>query len=332
MAANTANASLDDAINRTGDGFVGRLLGRHVFWVTVAAILACLIMSVATDTFATERNLFNVTRNFAFVGIVALGMTAVIITGGIDLSVGSVMGVCGILIGVVMSAGYSFTVGAAAALGGAAAVGLINGWLIAYAGMPPFVVTLGMLSIARSLAMVFSNNKMIYDFGPDTDLLLALGGGTTFGVANPVVVLVVLALAFGFVLRWTRWGTWIYAIGGNEQAANLTGVPVRALKLSVYVLCSLTAGVAAILMVGWLGAVTTGLGQTDELRVIAASVIGGANLMGGAGTALGAVVGAALIEVIRNSLLLLGVDAFWQGTFVGGFIILAVAFERFRRR
>lgn len=327
----TVNATLEAAPDRNGDGLVARLLGRHVFWVTVAAVLACLFMSVATDTFATERNLFNVTRNFAFVGIVALGMTAVIITGGIDLSVGSTMGVCGILVALAMSSGQPLPVGIAAALGGAVVVGLINGWLIAYAGMPSFVVTLGMLSIARSLAMVFSNNKMIYDFGPDGDLLLALGGGTLLGVASPVWFLGVLALAFGFALRWTRWGTWIYAIGGNEQAATLTGVPVRAVKLSVYVLCSLTAGVAAILMVGWLGAVTTGLGQTDELRVIAASVIGGANLMGGAGTAFGAVVGAALIEVIRNGLLLLGVDAFWQGTFVGGFIILAVAFERFRR-
>ena len=117
----SVNATLDAAINRNGESFLGRLLGRHVFWVTVAAVLACAGMSIATDTFATEQNLFNVTRNFAFVGIVALGMTAVIITGGIDLSVGSVMGVCGILIGVVMSAGYSFTVGAAAALGGAGA-------------------------------------------------------------------------------------------------------------------------------------------------------------------------------------------------------------------
>lgn len=326
-----ANSTLDAETHRNGDGMVARLLGRHVFWVTVAAILACLAMSVVTDTFATERNLFNVTRNFAFVGIVALGMTAVIITGGIDLSVGSTMGVCGILVGVVMSSGQPLALGIAAALGGAAVVGLINGWLIAYAGMPPFVVTLGMLSIARSLAMVFSGNKMIYDFGPDSDLLLALGGGTMLGVASPVWFLGALALAFGFALRWTRWGTWIYAIGGNEQAATLTGVPVRAVKLSVYVLCALTAGIAAILMVGWLGAVTTGLGQTDELRVIAASVIGGANLMGGAGTAFGAVIGAALIEVIRNALLLLGVDAFWQGTFVGLFIILAVAFERLRR-
>src|SRR5690606_5659666 len=182
----TVNATLEPAIGRNGDGALARLLGRHVFWVTLAAVLACLLMSVATDTFATERNLFNVTRNFAFVGIVALGMTAVIITGGIDLSVGSTMGVCGILVGVVMSSGQPLPVGIAAALGGAAVVGLVNGWLIAYAGMPSFVVTLGMLSIARSLAMVFSNNKMIYDFGPDSDLLLALGGGTFLGVASPV--------------------------------------------------------------------------------------------------------------------------------------------------
>jgi ribose transport system permease protein len=311
-------------------GALAWLLSRQAFWVTFATLLACLVMTFAAPSFATQQNMFNVTRNFAFIGIVALGMTAVIITGGIDLSVGSVMGVAGVITGVVMEAGYPISVGIAAGLGASIAFGLVNGGLIAYLGMPPFVVTLGTLSIGRSLAIVFSNNKQIYDFGPDNDLLLTLGGGTSWGLANPVLVMAVLALVIGFLLRWTRWGRHVYAIGGNEHAANLTGVAVRRIKVSVYVLSATTAGVAAILMVGWLGAVTNGLGLTSELRVIAASVIGGANLMGGVGTAFGSVVGAALIEVIRNSLLLLGVDAFWQGTFVGVFILLAVLFERLR--
>lgn len=311
-------------------GVLAWLLSRQAFWVTFATVLAFVVMTFAAPSFATQQNMFNVTRNFAFIGIIALGMTAVIITGGIDLSVGSVMGVVGVITGVVLEAGYPLSVGMAAGLGAAALFGLVNGGLIAYLGMPPFVVTLGTLSIGRSLAIVFSNNKQIYDFGPDNDLLLALGGGTTWGLANPVIVMAVLALAVGFVLRWTRWGRHVYAVGGNENAANLTGVPVRRIKVSVYVLSAMTAGLSAILMVGWLGAVTNGLGMTAELRVIAASVIGGANLMGGVGTAFGSVVGAALIEVIRNSLLLLGVDAFWQGTFVGVFILLAVLFERLR--
>jgi ribose transport system permease protein len=306
------------------------LASRQAFWITLATLLACVAMSFLSDPFLTERNLFNVTRNFAFIGIMALGMTAVIITGGIDLSVGSVMGMAGVLTGLMMENGYSIWIGVAAGLSAAAVVGAINGTLIAYVGMPPFVVTLGMLSLARSLAVVFSNNRQIYEFGPDHELLLGFGGGTTYGIANPVIVLVVLVLLFGFMFRWTRFGRHIYAIGGNESAATLTGVPVRPIKVAVYALSSLMAGLAAVLMVGWQGSVTNGLGFGYELSVIASSVIGGANLMGGAGTALGSVVGAALIEVIRNSLLLLGVDAFWQGAFIGLCILLAAAFERFK--
>lgn len=305
------------------------LWGNQVFWVFAATVVACLLLSVVTSTFATPQNLFNVTRNFAFVAIVALGMTAVIITGGIDLSVGSTIGVSGIVLSVVMHAGYPIWAGIGMALLTAGAVGLVNGVLIAFLDMPPFVVTLGMLSVGRSLAMVISRNRTIFEFGPDGDKLLALGGGSTFGVANPVVFLVVLALLVAFAFRFTRWGRYVYAVGGNQQAANLTGVPVKGIKVSVYVLCGLMAGIAAILEVGWLGAVTTGLGTGDELRVIAATVVGGTSLMGGIGSAFGAVIGAALIEVIRNSLILLGVDSFWQGTFVGAFIILAVLFNRF---
>jgi ribose transport system permease protein len=187
-----------------------------------------------------------------------------------------------------------------------------------------------MLSIARSLAMVISNNTVVFQFGPDHDKLLALGGGATFGIANPVFFMVVLALITGFVLRWTRFGRYLFAIGGNEQAALLTGVPVRRIKVAVYMVSALSAGIAGIVQTGWLGAVTTNLGAGMELQVIAATVIGGANLAGGAGTAFGALVGSALIEIIRNSLGLLGINAFWQGTFIGTCIIVAVTFDRIR--
>jgi ribose transport system permease protein len=187
-----------------------------------------------------------------------------------------------------------------------------------------------MLSLARSLAMVLSDNKMVYQFGPDHALLLWLGGGAILGIPNPLIVLALLALVTGFAFKWTAWGRHVFAIGGNEQAAILTGVPVRQIKTSVYMFASLTAGITGVLEVGWLGGVTTNLGQGMELSVIAAAVIGGANLAGGIGTAFGAVVGAALIEVIRNSLILLGISTFWQGAFVGSFIIVAVLFDRIR--
>jgi ribose transport system permease protein len=309
---------------------LSRLAGTQVFWVFTAAILACLALTLLTDAFASQQNLFNVARNFAFVAIIAVGMTAVIASGGIDLSVGSSLVLAAIVISVLMEGGHGFWLSAAAAIGAALLVGLINGVLIAYVGMPPFVVTLGMLSAARSVAMVLSNNKMIYEFGPDHDLLLWIGGGSTFGLPHPLYFLIAVALVMSFVFRWTRWGQYVFAIGGNEQAAILTGIPVRRLKVSIYMFSAFTAGLAGILMAGWLGSVTTGLGQTMELAVIAAAVIGGANLAGGEGTALGAVVGALLIEVIRNSLTLLHISPFWQGMFIGSSIIIAVAFDRIR--
>ena len=333
---------LDEAINaRVHGSRLSWLLGQQVFWVVLAAIVAFIAMSLASDVFATQKNLFNVTRNFAFVGIIALGMTAVIITGGIDLSVGSSLVLSGMVLGMTMHAGWPFWAAAPLALATALAIGAFNGLLIAYLGFPPFVVTLGMLSIARSLAMVLSNNRMVYEFGPDQDTLLTIGGGFVdvgipwigwIQVPIPVLFLLFGALAIGIAFRWSAWGRHVFAIGGNEHAAELTGISVRKVKVSVYMLSALCAGMTGILEVGWLGTITTSLGQGIELSVIAASVIGGANLSGGVGTALGAVVGAALIEVIRNSLILLGINTFWQGAFVGTFIIVAVFFDRIRAR
>jgi ribose transport system permease protein len=323
--------TLDQTIAQKQHTFLSRLFSNQTFWVVIAVILACLFLSVATDSFATSKNLFNITRNVTFTAIVALGMTFVIITGGIDLSVGSVLCLSSMVLAVTMHAGYSIEVGILASIATALAVGAFNGMLIAYLGFPPFVVTLGMLSVARSLAMVASNNTVVFQFGPDHQKLLALGGGAwLFGIANPVLYMIVLALITGFILRWTKFGRHIFAIGGNEHAATLTGVPVKQIKVAVYMISALSAGLAGIIQTGWLGAVTTNLGNGMELQVIAATVIGGANLAGGVGTALGAIVGAALIEVIRNSLGLLGINAFWQGTFIGGAIILAVLFDRIR--
>ncbi|MDK1374686.1 MULTISPECIES: ABC transporter permease [unclassified Sinorhizobium] len=324
-------ATLERTIEHRQQTWPAALLASQTFWVLIAVIFACIFLSFATDSFATAKNLYNITRNVTFVAIIALGMTLVIITGGIDLSVGSVLCLCSMVLAVVMHAGYSIEVGIAASIGTALLIGAFNGVMIAYLGFPPFVITLGMLSIARSLAMVASNNTVVFQFGPDHDKLLALGGGAWFfGIANPVLYMVALALLTGFVLRWTKFGRYVFAIGGNEQAATLTGVPVRRIKVAVYMISALAAGVAGIIQTGWLGAVTTNIGAGMELQVIAAAVIGGANLAGGVGTASGALIGAALIEVIRNSLGLLGINAFWQGTFIGGATVLAVLFDRIR--
>ena len=321
--------TLSTSIGQKQETWVSTLLSSQTFWVFIAVIVASIGLSFATDAFATSKNLYNITRNVTFVAIIALGMTLVIITGGIDLSVGSVLCLCSMVLAVVMHAGYSIEVGIAASVATALAVGAFNGFLIAYIGLPPFVVTLGMLSVARSLAMVASGNTVVFEFGPDHDTLLALGGGAWFfGIANPVMYMIVLGLLTGFVLRFTRFGRHVFAIGGNEHAATLTGVPVKMIKVAVYMISALSAGIAGIVQTGWLGAVTTNIGAGMELQVIAAAVIGGANLAGGGGTALGAIIGAMLIEVIRNSLGLLGINAFWQGAFIGGAILFAVMFDR----
>ena len=335
----------------------------------VAALFAILIgIELASDkAFLTPVGLLNLSVQASPVAIIATGMVLIIVTRNIDLSVGSVVGVVSMTIAVLFYTVFPGTIGVdsqfgwlialAVGLGVGALIGGFHGFLIAYVGMPPFVVTLGMMSVARSLAMVLSGNQMVYQFGIDHAKLVALGGGSTRGwflwlagatgedstlgqgffrlaefvnIPNPAIFLALLALLFGFRFRWSKWGRHIFAIGGNEHAATLTGVPVRRIKVGVYMLSALMAGLAGILQVGWLGTITTGMGTGMELIVIAAVVIGGANLVGGAGTAFGAVVGAVLIEMIRNSLTLLGINPFWQGTFVGTFIIIAVLFDRVR--
>jgi ribose transport system permease protein len=175
------------------------------FWVLMAIIGIGIVMSFVSDVFMTERNMFNITRNFAFFGIMALGMSAVICTAGIDLSVGSLMGLAGIVTGLVMQAGFGIFWGFVACMATAATVGFINGVLIAYLRMAPFVVTLGMLAMARSIAMVASNNKMIYTFGPDQDLFEWIGGESVFGVPNPVWVLIILTAVFWWIWRYSVW-------------------------------------------------------------------------------------------------------------------------------
>ena len=323
--------TLDQTIAQKQQSWLSALLGSQTFWVLIAVILACIFLSFATDSFATTKNLYNITRNVTFVAIIALGMTMVIITGGIDLSVGSVLCLCSMVLG-----GHH-----ACRLQHRGRHRRLARHRARRRRLQRRADRLSRLSALRGDARHAVDRPQPGDgrlqqhrrlpVRPDHDKLLALGGGAwLFGIANPVIYMIVLALLTGFVLRWTRFGRHVFAIGGNEHAATLTGVPVRPIKVAVYMISALSAGIAGIIQTGWLGAVTTNIGAGMELQVIAAAVIGGANLAGGVGTAFGALIGAALIEVIRNSLGLLGINAFWQGTFIGGAIILAVLFDRVR--
>ena len=307
------------------------------FWVTVALLLLMVVMTAIEPSFGTPQNLTNVTRNFAPFGIMALGMTLVIITGGIDLSVGSIMGLVAIVAGLFLTNEYPWYLAFAGGLLSGLACGVLNGFFVAYVGMPSFVVTLGTLSIARSLAVVLSGNQMLYKFGPDAPIVKAIGQAK-WPVRTPdnwvpawfpelsshFWLMILFALLLGFVFHFTAWARHLMAIGGNENAARLTGVAVNWIKFQTYVFSALSASIASLLLLGYNGSAINALGQGYELRVIAATVIGGASLMGGSGTAFGAIIGAAFLEVIRNALLMAGIDSNWQGTFVGALIILAV--------
>ena len=327
------HAAIDESITSHQEvtGF-GAVLRTQPFWVFMAILGIGFVMTCGSDAFMTERNRFSITRKVACFGIMAWGMSAVICTAGIDLSVGSLLGLCAITLGLTMQSGWGIEMGFLVCMGTAAIVGFINGVLIAYLRMAPFVVTLGMLAMARSIAMVVSDNKMIYDFGPDMDLFEWIGGESMLGVPNVVWVLIALTAVFWWVWRYSTWGRWVIAIGGNAQAAKLAGIPVERMIVSVYMVCSMCTGLAAFMFIGYTGSATNGMGVTYELNVIAATVIGGANLMGGIVYAFGAPIGAALVELIRNSLLLAGIPALWQQFFVGLFLILAVLLEQIRNR
>jgi ribose transport system permease protein len=337
IAVESGHASVSDVVGVEELTIRKRLVSSQPFWVTVALFALIVVMVASEPTFGTANNIGNVVRNFAPFGIMALGMTMVIITGGIDLSVGSVMGLVAIVAGLFLTWEYPWYVAFFMGLLTGLACGVVNGFFVAYVGMPSFVVTLGMLSLARSLAVVFSANQMLYKFGPDAPIVKAIGQAKWPNhppvgwapawipeISSHFWTMVIIALFVGFVFNFTAWGRHLFAIGGNEQAARMTGVPVDRIKFQTYVFSAFTATVASLLLLGYNGSAINAMGQGYELRVIAATVIGGANLMGGAGTAYGALIGSALLEVIRNALLMAGIDSNWQGAFVGAFIVLAV--------
>jgi len=325
--------------------------------VGVALAGLVLVGALVVPGFFTRDNLTTVLLHVSINAILALGMTFVIVTAGIDLSVGSVLALAGVLTAATLTSGPVLdAVGATGAALAAVAVGiglgmaagLLNGAVIAWLGVAPFMVTLAAMTIARGLARLYTGGVPIGFPARDDprfaakvaalDALNVLGGGRIpvpglpRGFPVPALVMIVLALAAAFVLTRTRFGRYVYAVGGNEEAARLAGVPVRAVKLAVYAMAGACAGLAGVLLAGQLRSGGPDAGQLYELNAIAAAVIGGASLFGGIGTAWGALVGALLIGVLNNALDLLGVQSFWQEIVKGGIILLAVLFDVWTKR
>jgi ribose/xylose/arabinose/galactoside ABC-type transport system permease subunit len=294
-------------------------------------VILCVVMTILSPYFLTFNNLFNVGTQIAVIAILALGQTFVIVSGGIDLSVGSVLGLAGIVFGWATAvANLPLPAALALGVGAGASAGLINGLLITLGNLPPFIATLAMLSTARGLALVISGGVPL---NPIPGPILSLGSGDLFGfVPLPVILMLVMwAITVG-ILRSTYAGRAMYAIGGNEEASRLSGINVSRQKLLIYTLSGLFAGIAGVLLTARLASAQPQAGFTFELDAIAAVVIGGASLSGGVGSASGTLIGALILGVLRNGLNLLNVSAFWQQVVIGAVIALAVMTDTLRRR
>ena len=291
-------------------------------------IIICVVFASMTDVFLTERNLINILQQSSINACVAIGMTLVIISGGIDLSVGPVAALAAVLSATMLVAGYPILICIGAALAIGMLCGLVNGSLIAYFGLQPFIVTLGTLSMFRAFALIYTGGSPVLSV-PNEFRKLFSSEIWIFPV--PVIVVAILGIIASVILAKTPIGEYILAVGGNEEAARISGVPIARTKITAYVISGLLAALAAVILVARLGAAEPTLGNLWELEAIAASAIGGASLMGGKGSITGTILGAIVLGAMRNGLTLLNVQAFYQLLATGVIIILAMLVDRMTR-
>jgi ribose transport system permease protein len=301
-----------------------RLLG------TFAGLIAlCVTLWVATPHFLTVSNLLNVLEQTAINAIVAVGMTFVIISGGIDLSVGSVLALSGIALGSALQAGFAVPVAIALALAVGLGCGLVNGALVTFGRLPPFIATLGMMSVARGAALMLAEGRPISGFD---DGFRMLATERVLKMPAPAIIAALIYAVAYFVLAHTVFGRATYAIGGNEEAARLSGVHVRYHKTAIYGVAGVMSAAAAVILTARLNSAQPTAGTMYELDAIAATVIGGTSLLGGEGTIMGALIGALIMGVLRNGLNLLNVSSFFQQVVIGVVIIGAVLVDMSLKR
>lgn len=304
----------------------------------LALILIIVVFSLLSPNYLTVENILIMASHVAIYALLGMGMLLVILNGGIDLSVGSTLGFAGVIAGYLMQGvpinlfGVilvpSVPVVVLLSCGVGALVGLVNGILVSRFKVAPFVATLGMLYVVRGFALLMTNGLTYNNLGGDEALGNTgfdwLGFNRVFNIPIGVIVMVVVALAIGFMLSRTRFGRWLYASGGNERAAELSGVPVKSVKIWVYVMSGVCAAIAGLILASTLTSASPTAGNTYELTAIAAVVIGGAALTGGRGTIRGTLLGAFVIGFLSDGLVIVGVSAYWQMVLVGAVIVVAV--------
>src|SRR5215831_5546342 len=303
-------------------------IGRQ-FGTLVGLLALCAVLWALTPYFLTVSNLLNVVEQTSINAIVAVGMTFVILSGGIDLSVGSIVALAGVVLGASLQAGHALAVALSLSLASGIACGLGNGALISWGGLPPFIVTLGTMSIARGAALLFTEGRPVSGFDAS---FRTLAIGRAGFIPAPVIVMALVYAAAHFVLTRTTFGRYVYAIGGNEEATRLSGVSIRFHKTMIYGVSGLTSAVASVILTARLNSAQPIAGMMYELDAIAATVIGGTSLIGGEGTLGGTLVGALIMGVLRNGLNLLGVSSFLQQIVIGGVIVIAVLLDTVLKR
>lgn len=296
------------------------------YGILIALLVICIILSIATPYFFTAQNLIIVLRQVSINGILAIGVTFVIIAGGIDLSLGSVVALTGVIAASFAHPGmYPVIVPVMLALLSGALIGAINGLTITLGKVAPFIVTLGMMTIARGLALVLSNGRPVTNLSPSFNFI---GGGDVLYIPVPILLFGLVILISSVILKYTRIGRYIYAVGGNENAAKASGIRVGRVKLFAYVMCSGLAALAGIVLASRITTGQPNAGIAYELDAIAAVVIGGTSLLGGRGSIAGTVIGVLIIGVINNGLDLLNVSSYYQQIIKGVIIVGAVLLDR----
>jgi len=312
-----------------GQAIANWLKGQYALYILVAILLVATITKGAV--FWSGTNLTNLLLQMSIIGVVTLAELIVVLTGGIDISVGSALGLAAVLAAGLFG-GPSVLLALVVALIVGGVVGTVNGWLVAFRGLEPFIVTLGMLALARGLVYAYGNGIPITPKAAAT--FADLGQTTILGIPVLAIVWLLMVLLIGFLLSRTVWGRRVYAVGSNKEAAQSSGIPVRATLWSVYILAGLLVGLGGWMFLCRFGSGTSTAGNLLELEAIAAVVIGGARLSGGYGTVFGTVVGTIIFAVIANLLSLLNVSTFLQDAFRGALILVAVtlATVQFKRK
>jgi ribose transport system permease protein len=299
------------------------------FGTLFGLVAVCVVLWALTPHFLTVSNLLNVAEQTAIVAIIAAGMTFVIISSGIDLSVGSVLAFSGVVMATVLQSGAPMPIALVTGLATGFLCGVVNGLLISFGRLPPFIATLGMMSVARGAALMFTQGRPISGF---SDQFRSVATGELLFIPAPVIIMLSVYVLAHVVLTRTKLGRYTYAIGGNEEAAKLSGVNVEFYKTIVYGLCGMLSGLAAIVLTARLNSAQPIAGIMYELDAIAATVIGGTSLMGGEGGVLGTLIGALIMGVLRNGLNLLGISSFTQQVVIGSVIIVAVLLDTLLKR